>query len=66
MKLYPSKLKYSYVDYTGTSIGCGFIAGVCALLYEYNNDLKFEDVYGLLKISSKLLKEKNICKVMVI
>lgn len=59
MKLYPSKLKHSYVDYTGTSIGCGFIAGVCALLYEYNNDLKFEDIYGLLKISSKFLKEKK-------
>lgn len=57
IKIYPPHLKNHYTEYSGTSVACGFVAGVCALLYEHNMDYKFEDIYGLLKHSSTLINE---------
>lgn len=59
LKVYPPKLNRHYIDVSGTSVSCAYIAGVCALLYEYNPQLIFKDVYGLLKVSSRLIKEKK-------
>lgn len=59
LKVYPPKLEKPYTTFNGTSVSCGYIAGVCALLYEYNPDLTFKDIYGLLKVSSKFIKEKK-------
>ena len=59
LKIYPKKLSKPYVEYNGTSIACAYISGVCALLYEYNSELNFKDIYGLLKNSSSFIKEKK-------
>ncbi|GAA0178132.1 S8 family serine peptidase [Clostridium sediminicola] len=58
-KIYPHTLKQSYVAYTGTSISCAFIAGICTLLFENNNDLKFEDILSLLKLSCNMINESK-------
>jgi serine protease AprX len=57
IKIYPPHLKNLYTEYSGTSASCGFVAGVCALLYEHNSEYKFEDIYGLLKHSSTLIND---------
>jgi len=57
LKIYPPHLKNLYVEYSGTSTACAFIAGVCALLFEHNLEYKFEDIYGLLKHSSSLIND---------
>lgn len=57
IKIYPPHLKNLYTEYSGTSAACGFVAGVCALLYEHNMEYKFEDIYGLLKHSSTLIND---------
>jgi len=59
LKIYPSHLKNLYKDTSGTSLACGFIAGVCALLYEHNMDYKAADIYGLLKHSATLINDKK-------
>lgn len=59
LKIYPSHLKNLYVDRSGTSLACGFISGVCALLYEHNMEYKVDDIYGLLKHSSTLINDKK-------
>lgn len=53
-KLYPSKLEENYISYSGTSCSCAYISGLCALLYEFNNNLNFKDVVSLLKMSCEL------------
>lgn len=58
-KVYPKKLENMYIDYSGTSVSCAYVAGICALLYEHNPNLNQNDIYGLLKLSSKLIKEKK-------
>lgn len=50
-KLYPVKLDTSYKTFTGTSLACAFIAGVCALIYEGNENLTPKDVSSLLKVA---------------
>lgn len=52
-KLYPKPLLTSYKSYTGTSISCAYISGVCALLYENNNDLTIKDIISLLELSAE-------------
>ena len=55
MKLYPPHITNLYTTYTGTSCSAAFISGICALLYENNNDLCFKDTLALLKVSSSLI-----------
>jgi len=55
MRLYPSHITNLYTTYTGTSCSAAFISGICALLYENNNNLCFKDVLALLKVSSSLI-----------
>lgn len=54
-KLYPPPLLTSYKGYTGTSISCAYIAGVCALLYENNENLTNKDILSLLELGSEEL-----------
>lgn len=58
-KIYPHPLTTPYTVLSGTSIACGFITGVCALLLQCNNDYTFDDIYSLLKINSVLIKDKK-------
>ncbi|MEG1256278.1 S8 family serine peptidase [Clostridium sp.] len=58
-KLYPSPLTSLYTTSSGTSISCAFIAGICALLFEINNNYTFDDIYTLLKINSTLINDKK-------
>lgn len=51
-KVYPNKLGANYKTFSGTSLSTAFICGVCALLYESNNDLTFKDIQSLLKLAS--------------
>jgi serine protease AprX len=55
MKIYPNNLELPYTCYTGTSCSAAFISGVCALLYENNPQLTFNDILSLLKVSCKLV-----------
>jgi serine protease AprX len=55
LKLYPTHITNLYTTYTGTSCSAAFISGICALLYENNNDLCFKDTLALLKVSSSLI-----------
>ena len=50
-KLYPKKLEASYKTFTGTSLAVAFISGLCALIYENNPNLTFNDVCAILKLS---------------
>jgi serine protease AprX len=54
-KIYPPHISKLYTSYTGTSCAAGYIAGVCALLFENNAQLKYKDLVSLLKVSSRLL-----------
>lgn len=54
-KVYAPKLTSSYKSFTGTSIASAYIAGICALLYEFNPNLTFDDVLALLKVSAESL-----------
>ncbi len=58
-KIYPHPLNTPYTISSGTSISCAFIAGVCALLLEFNDDYTFDDIYTLLKINSTLINDKK-------
>ena len=58
-KIYPHPLTSKYVTKSGTSIACGFVAGLCALLFEVNPNFTFEDIYSLLKINAVLIDEKK-------
>lgn len=51
-KIYAPKLDTSYKSFTGTSISAAYVAGLCAILYEYNPTLKFIDIISLLTVSS--------------
>ncbi|MCI1944633.1 S8 family serine peptidase [Clostridium luticellarii] len=54
-KIYPKSLENPYTCYTGTSCSAAYISGVCALLYENNPELTFNDLMSLLKISCNFL-----------
>lgn len=51
VKLYPSPLKANYKTFCGTSISCAFVSGICSLLFENNQDLSFNDICSILKLS---------------
>lgn len=51
-KSFVPKLSTSYKSFTGTSIAAAYVAGICALLFEYNPNLSFDDVVALLKVAS--------------
>lgn len=61
-KLYPTTLKEPYTCYTGTSCAAAYISGICALLYENNPDLSFNDIVSLVKISCSLLNLPKYCQ----
>ena len=52
IKIYAPKLETSYKEFTGTSIAAAYISALCALLFEYNPTLKFDDIVSLLKVAS--------------
>ncbi|MHC6181475.1 S8 family serine peptidase [Clostridium sp. JNZ X4-2] len=54
-KIYPKPLENPYSCYTGTSCAAAYISGICALIYENNPALTFNDLTSLLKISCDLL-----------
>lgn len=54
-KLYPHPMERPYTTYTGTSCAAAYVSGVCALLYENNPNLTYNDVVSLLKLSCNLL-----------
>lgn len=54
-KLYPTKLDLSYKTFTGTSLACAFVAGVCALIYEGNENLTPKDISSILKVACEPL-----------
>ncbi|WP_346935846.1 S8 family serine peptidase [Clostridium sp.] len=58
-RIYPTPLASPYTIRSGTSISCAFIVGICALLFEINNDFTFDDIYTLLKINSILINDKK-------
>jgi serine protease AprX len=58
-KIYPPPLTSPYTIRSGTSMSCAFIAGVCALLFEINNNFTFDDIYTLLRINSTLINDKK-------
>lgn len=58
-KIYPHPLTTPYTISSGTSISCAFIAGVCALLLEFNNQYTCDDIYTLLKINSTMINDKK-------
>ena len=50
-KLYPHKLQVSYKTFSGLSIACAYVCGICALLCEREPNLNFNDMLSLLKVS---------------
>lgn len=54
-KIYAHPLEIPYTTYSGTSCAAAYISGICALLFENNPKLTFNDVQSLLKVSCKLL-----------
>ena len=56
-KLYPSRLDLSYKTFTGTSIAAAYIAGVCALIYEDDNNLTPKDISSILKVACEPLDD---------
>ncbi|OBR96397.1 serine protease AprX [Clostridium ragsdalei P11] len=61
-KLYPKLLENPYVYYTGVSCAAAYISGVCALMYENNPELTFNDLSSLLKISCNLINVPKWCQ----
>lgn len=61
-KLYPKPLENPYVYYTGSSCAAAYISGVCALIYENNPSITFNDLISLLKISCNLLNIPKWCQ----
>lgn len=52
MKIHAPKLDTSYKSFTGTSLAAAYIAGLCALLFEYNPNFTFDDIVSVLKVCS--------------
>lgn len=55
IKLYPPALSDSYTTYSGTSCAAAYISGLCALLFERNPELTFNDIVSLLTVSCNLI-----------
>ncbi|AOR24845.1 S8 family serine peptidase [Clostridium taeniosporum] len=51
LKIYPKKLDAPYKTFTGTSLAVAYISGLCALLFENNPELTFNDLISLLKVA---------------
>ncbi|GAA0745467.1 S8 family serine peptidase [Clostridium oceanicum] len=55
-KIYPRSLEEPYTVYSGTSCSAAYISGLCALLFENNIDLTYEDTLSLMKVSCDFLE----------
>ena len=62
LKLYPSKLDSSYKTFSGTSLAAAYVTGVCALIYENNENLTPKDVTSFLKVSCEPLDMPKNCQ----
>ncbi|NLL30354.1 MAG: S8 family serine peptidase [Clostridiales bacterium] len=62
IKLYPPKLNSSYKTFTGTSLAAAYVAGICALIYEYNTTLTPRDILSLLELSCEKLDMPDNCQ----
>ncbi|MEW8956274.1 S8 family serine peptidase [Clostridium sp.] len=60
-RLYPPHLEASYRTFSGTSIACAYIAGLCSIMIEQKPSLKFKDFLSLCSIGCKdVALSKNI------
>ncbi|SFD19943.1 S8 family serine peptidase [Clostridium uliginosum] len=57
IKLYPNKLDAPYKTFTGTSLSTAYVSGLCALLFENNPNLNFNDILSLFKISCEAVED---------
>jgi len=55
IKLYTQALEKPYTNFTGTSCSAAYVCGLCALLFENNNNLTYKDVVSLIKVSCEML-----------
>lgn len=62
IKLYPTKLDSSYKTFSGTSLAAAYVTGVCALIYENNENLTPKDIASLLKVSCESLDMPQNCQ----
>lgn len=62
VKQYAKKLDVSYRSFSGTSLATAYVSGLCALLFEQNNNYTFKDIKSLLTLGSEEICdiEKNI------
>lgn len=56
IKIYAPKLSSSYKSFKGTSLAAAYISGLCALLFEENPTISFDDVVSLLKVGCEELE----------
>ncbi len=54
-RIYPGNLDIPYTSFTGTSCAAAYVSGLCALLFENNNNLSFKDIVSLIKVSCELI-----------
>lgn len=57
VKIYPKNLDSKYRTYSGTSLSVAFVSAVCALLFEYDSNLKIDDIKSILTLASSNIKE---------
>lgn len=63
VKMYPKKLEAPYKTFTGTSLSVAYVSGLCALLFENNPALTFNDLTSLIKIACDPIENipKTVC-----
>lgn len=59
VKIYPKNLDTKYRTYSGTSLSVAFVSAVCAILFEYDTNLKIDDIKSILALASSNLKEHD-------
>lgn len=57
IKQYPPKLDVSYRSFTGTSLATAYITGLCALIFEQNNEYTFKDIKSLLSVGAEEIED---------
>lgn len=51
IKLYPRKLNDNYITFSGTSLACAYISGLCAILLDNTPNLTLKDLRSLITLS---------------